>query len=164
REPYKGAARPRDRPHQLHQLLGQPVSRPTHRRGVRPDAGVALARCRYCLCPCSSWHVARTTAKARRSGLGLGTTNRRPSAGFLPVSTSLPSSQSGSRSCNRITPPQPPRTLAKYLPSLAVVEPCFFLVFHLAIELREPRTLLHPRPPKPNSGLQSAFRPNAWTA
>ncbi len=57
-------------PHQLHQLLGQPVSCPTHRRCLRPDAGVALAGCRYGLCPRSSLHVARTTVEARRSGLG----------------------------------------------------------------------------------------------
>ncbi len=51
-------------PHQLHQLLGQSVPCPAHRRCLRPDAGVALAGCRYLLCPRSSWHAARTIAKA----------------------------------------------------------------------------------------------------
>src|SRR5208282_6357836 len=104
REPHQGTAPPRDRPHQLHQLLGQPVSRPTHRRGVRPDAGVALAGCRYRLCPRPSWHAARTIAEARSSGVGLGTTRRCPSARFLPVSTRLPSSRSSARRGNRLNP------------------------------------------------------------
>src|ERR1019366_3128635 len=107
--------------------MGQSVPCSTHRRRLRPDAGGAIAGRRYRLCPRSSLHVARTTAKAGCSGIGLGTTSRRPSAGFLPVSTRLPSSRSGTRSCNRITPPQPSRTQAKYLPSPTVVEPCFFL-------------------------------------
>src|SRR5260370_5453086 len=104
RESPKRIARPRDRPHQLHQLLGQPVSRPTPRRGVRPDAGVALARCRHRLCPRSSLHVARTTAEARRSSVGLGSTRRCPSARYLPVSTRFPSSRPGARRCNRLNP------------------------------------------------------------
>ena len=43
-------------------------------------------------------------AEARRSGLGLGTTRRRPSARFLPVSTRLPSCGSGARRGNRLNP------------------------------------------------------------
>jgi hypothetical protein len=73
----------------LHQLPGQPVLRPTHNRGLRPYAGVALAGCRCRLCLRPGWNLARTTAEARHSGLGLGTTRRCPSARFLPVSTSL---------------------------------------------------------------------------
>jgi hypothetical protein len=68
------------------------------------DAGVALAGCRYRLRPRPSWHAARTTAEARRSGVAFSTTSRRPSARFLPVSTRLPSCGSGSRRCNRLNP------------------------------------------------------------
>src|SRR5882724_2431255 len=104
RESPKRIARARDRPHQLHQLLGQPVSRPTHLRGVRPDAGVALARCRHRLCPRPSWHAARTIAEAGSQGVGFCTTRRRSSAGFLPVSTSLPPSRPRARCGNRLNP------------------------------------------------------------
>src|SRR5208283_4660183 len=93
-----------NRPHQLHQLLGQSVPCSAHRRCLCSDAGVALARCRHRLCSRSSLHVARTPAEARRSGLGLGTTRSCPSAGFLPVSTRLPSCGSGARRGNRLNP------------------------------------------------------------
>ncbi|MGA7766396.1 MAG: IS1380 family transposase [Candidatus Sulfotelmatobacter sp.] len=65
--------------------------------GVCSDAGVALAGCRHRLCPRSSLHVARTTAEARSSGVGLGSTRRRPSTRFLPVSIRFPSRGAGAR-------------------------------------------------------------------
>jgi hypothetical protein len=79
-----------------------PVSCPTHRRCLCSDAGVALARCRYRLRSGSSWNVARTTAEARRSGFGLGSTRRRPPADFLPVLTDFPSCGSGARRGHRL--------------------------------------------------------------
>ena len=65
---------------------------------------VRRLRCRYRLCSGPSWHVARTTAEARRSGLGLGAPRRCPSARFLPVSTRLPPCGSGARSGDRLNP------------------------------------------------------------
>jgi len=65
---------------------------------------VRRLRCRYRLCSGPSWHVARTTAEARRSGLGFGTPRRCPSARFLPVSTRLPPCGSGARSGDRLNP------------------------------------------------------------
>ena len=84
-------------------LLGQPVSGSAHRRCLRLDAGVEIAGCRYRLCPRSSLHVARTTAKAGCTGIGLSTTSRRSSAGFLPVSASVSLCGPGARLRNRIS-------------------------------------------------------------
>src|ERR1700677_1194955 len=87
---------------QLLQFLGQPVSCPTHRRCLCSDAGVALARCRYPFCSGLKWNVTRTTAEARCSGLGLGSTRRRPPADLLPVLAGFPSCGSGPRSSDRL--------------------------------------------------------------
>jgi len=48
--------------------------------------------------------VAEGVQKSRRPGLGLGTTRRRPSPRFFPVSTYLSSSRSGVRCLNRLNP------------------------------------------------------------
>jgi hypothetical protein len=75
----------------LHQLLGQPVSGSAHRRGLRLDAGITFASCRYSLCPLPGPHLARAIAQARGSGNGLGTALGHSPAHVVSVSICLPS-------------------------------------------------------------------------
>ncbi len=103
RESHKGAARSRDGPHQLYQLLGEPVSCPAHCSGLRSDAGAAFARCRYSLRPGPGGHASRAAAQAWCSSVGFGTTHCRSSARVVSVSTGLPTSRSGTGRCHWMT-------------------------------------------------------------
>ena len=106
-EPKQSVRQPRPLPADellfLHSLLCDPehIFVATVRL-PQPLRQASCARMRFSIMTGGGRLVARTTAEARRSGLGLGTTRRRPSARFLPVSTGLPSCGSGARRGNRL--------------------------------------------------------------
>src|SRR5467141_2691492 len=87
------ALRHGDWPHQLHQFLGQPVPRADDRRGLRTDAGAALASGAHGLRSGTSLNVTRALPETRRSGGRHGTPYRAAFTSGIPVSRALLSSR-----------------------------------------------------------------------
>src|SRR5882762_5316565 len=92
RKSHKGTAlRHGDWPHQLHQFLGQSVPRADDRRGLRTDAGTAIASGSHGLRSGTSLNVTRALPETRRSGDRLGTSRGAAFTSSIPVSRSLSS-------------------------------------------------------------------------
>ena len=76
----------------LHQFLGQSVPRADDRRGLRTDAGTAVASGSHRLRSGTSLHSSRALLETRSSGGRFGTARRAAFTSGFPVSRSLSSS------------------------------------------------------------------------